>query len=260
MAGAGSLLGPALAGGLAQAAAPGTAFIVLAAPVVAVALVFARAPARTRSDARDPVHRAAVSGMWRYAITEPLLLAALLIQIIGGLTESVVNLLVPLAMHSDGVSLGVIGLVFSLAAGIFLAVTSLSAARGSWLTSTRAAGLGMALLGCSLAPFLVRQSVPFMAAGVLLRMPFLGFLYTLGFPLASLAARRSGVGAGTLISLVNTAYGGSVALGPLAAGAASGAVSEQWIYAVVVILALSASAWMLRAGRLVAPRVMADTT
>lgn len=247
MAGAGSLLGPALAGALARPSTPGTAFLVLAAPVAIVGLISLRVVPPGPRATVAPSERPPAGTVWRLAMAEPLLVAAVLIQVVGGLAESTANLLAPLALHADGVSLEVIGVVVSVSAGIFLAMTALCATAGSWLISTRAAGLGMLLLACSLVPFLLPRSVTAVEVGVLLRMPFLGFLYTMGFPLASAGAERWGVGAGTMIAVVNTLYGAAVALGPLAAGAAAGAVPDQAIYALIAALALGSSAWVLGA-------------
>ena len=172
MVGAGSLLGPALAGTLARPSSPGTVFLLLAAPVAIVGLISLRVVPPAVHAAVVPSERPPAGTVWRLVIAEPLLVVAILIQIVGGLTESTVNLLAPLALHADGVSLPVIGAVVSVSAGIFLAVTALTAAGGSWLISTRAASLGMLLLACSLVPFLLPQSVAVIEVGVLLRMPF----------------------------------------------------------------------------------------
>jgi hypothetical protein len=236
-----------LAGTLAQPSSPGTVFLLLAGPVAIVGLISLRVVPPAVHAAVIPSERPPAGAVWRLVIAEPLLVVAILIQVVGGLTESTVNLLAPLALHADGVSLPVIGAVVSVSAGIFLAVTALTAAAGSWLISTRAASLGMLLLACSLVPFLLPQSVAVIEVGVLLRMPFLGFLYTMGFPLASAGARRCEVGAGTMIAVVNTLYGAAFALGPLAAGVATGAVPDQAIYAVIAALALGSSAWVLTA-------------
>jgi MFS family permease len=257
--GAGALLGPAIAGVVAEAASPPTVFLVLAVPVMIVAVAFVRLSSGAVTTVTSAVHSNGLRGLWRRAIRQPLLRVSLLIMIVGGLTESVVNLLVPLALHADRVSLGIIGSLFSLAAALYLIAASLSAARAPTLISPRAAGLGMVLLGCSLTPLLLPPSEPLLALGVLLRMPFLGFLYTMSFPLASVGAQRSGVGSGAMISLVNTAYGGAVALGPLVAGAASDVVNESWIYTAIVILALASGRWMMRfASRTSSERVMTD--
>ena len=64
---------------------------------------------------------------------------AVLMMLVVGFVDGVVNLLAPLELAADGFSSGPIGLVFSVAAAIFI-VVSAGVSRGGWASSSRAAG------------------------------------------------------------------------------------------------------------------------
>ena len=245
VAGIGGIVGPGFAGLLAEHTGTATPFVVTAVAAAVVTLVLARSGPGGLSE-HEPQHPLATL---RAAGSERVILAAFVAMVIGGIADSVVNLLAPLQLDENGLSAGSIGLAFSASAGIFLVTAAAVAHRGERAVNVRVVGASTVALACSFIPVLAGAGTGSVIGAVLARSPFLAVLYTAALPLGSEGARRAGLGRGAVIGVMNVGWGSATAFGPVAAGGVAEVAGEQVVYAALVVACVAAGAWMLAAAR-----------
>lgn len=242
-AGAASVAGPVAAGYLADEATLGAPFLVLAGLTVLATLALAAAPAAHGSAV--VVERRPLRGSVSRGAYERYVLAALLLMVMLGIVNGTINLLVPLELRANGLSAGEIGLVFSVSSAVFVAGTVLVA---------RAAGrgLGLGLAGVAAGIYAVLLGVPVLTTAtlallvfVVVRGPAWATISTLPYPLGAIGADRAGIGHGTVVGLLNVAWGGSNAVGPLVAGALAGAGGSRLGFVPAIAVCAAASAWLI---------------
>ena len=241
VAGIGTMIGPVFAGFLAEHAGLGAPFYAAAAAAAAVTVgLVLSGPGRSAAHGHQPILETvrAVRG-------ERLVLGALAVMVVCGLSDGVVALLAPLQLDHNGISPGAIGAVFSIGAAVYL-VGSVAVTRlGDSAARLGIAGAGALALALSFLPVLVSSSTAAIVTVVLLRAPFVALLYTICFPLGANGAHRAGVGRGAAIGLLNVGWGSASLVAPLAAGAVAQVSSERIAYAAFVALALAAGAWLV---------------
>jgi predicted MFS family arabinose efflux permease len=215
-AGAASVVGPAYAGYLGDEVSLGAPFLVLAALTVVATIVLAATHAGVVLP--TPEHAPLRSAISR-AAGEPYLLAALLLMVLLGIVNGSVNLLVPLELRGNGLSAGEIGLAFSVSSAVFLAATVL-------VTRAAGAGRGLGIAAVAAGAYAVLLGVPFLTTAtvallvfVIIRGPAWATVSTLPYPLGAVGADRAGIGYGTVVGILNVAWGASNAIGPLLSGA-----------------------------------------
>jgi predicted MFS family arabinose efflux permease len=114
--GLGTIAGPAFAGFLAQ-------YCGLAAPFVVAAVLVGLMTAMLTSidfEGLSPVARTSVFASLRVAAADRKVLGATAAVVIAGASSGVTTLLIPLELHASGASEGLIGLLFSAAAVLFI--------------------------------------------------------------------------------------------------------------------------------------------
>ena len=239
-------IGPAFAGVLAAQAGVGIPFALIAALAVLIAVALSRWPVLT-----PPVTRAAASSasIWRSARRGRLVVAPVVIMVIAGLTNSVTNLLVPIQLRANGVSINAISVLLAVAAILYI-LASVSVSRlGVRAATVRAAGFATLAMGASLAlPVSAGTTVP-LAAFVLVRSSLHATMTTIAYPIAAAAGEAAGVGAATALGFTNAGWATSSVVGPLVAGAIAQSAGNRAAFAALVPLTLVAAAWLLLGGR-----------
>jgi MFS family permease len=245
VAGVGASIGPAYAGYVAEAMGTGAPFLIAAAGIVVVTIVLATAGRGGQAE-----HESLSIGTTARAVRrEHLLIAALAITVLAGISDGVVGLLAPLQLDENGLSSGTIGAVFSLAAAVFLVGSTACVRLGDRVVTIVAAAAGSMALALAVVPLVASTETASIVAGVALRALAVALLYTISFPLTAKGALRTGVGRGAALGLVNVGWGAATLLGPLVAGALAETIGDRVAYAAVIGLALGTAAWLLVVAR-----------
>jgi predicted MFS family arabinose efflux permease len=215
-AGAASVTGPVIAGYLGDEVSLGAPFLGVAV-LTAVATI---AVALTKDGVVEiPVEQPPLRASIARGAYERYVIAAILLMFVLGLVNGSVNLLVPLELRANGLTAGEIGLAFSASSAVFVAAT---------VAVTRAAGngRGLGLAGAAAAAYAMLLGLPLVTTAtaallvfVVVRGPAWATVSTLPYPLGAIGADRAGVGYGTVVGVLNVAWGASNAVGPLVAGA-----------------------------------------
>ena len=220
----GALLGPAV-GAAAEAIGPRPAFTAVAGLALGL-LVWAL---RTPAVAAEPQSPRALG----QAVRSPLILGALWMMVLPALLFGVVAVLVPLELGDAGWSAAAIAGVFIVSAAIEMVVAPLIgrfsdrsgrflplrlALVGSILVSL---GLALASSPYALAPLVVAAAIAF------------GAFWAPAMALLSDGADRIGLAQGLGFGLMNAAWGGGNALGPVLGGALADAAGDAVPFALM---------------------------
>ena len=240
IAGAGALAGPALAGWLEDLYGTAVPFLVWMAVAIAVwgLLVVSERGARARHG------HVPVAEMLGASRASPVVLAACLLFLVGGLAEIVVSTLTPLQLDENGLSSGEVGLIFAAGAGAFVLVSTVVARLAARLTTLHAAGIAMVLVAASLTPLVISTSTTAIIAGVVARMAAIAVVYTVAFPLGATGAASAAVGVGAVTGLLMLSSGTSNVIGPLGGAAIASATSDRVVYGTILGLSVLTAAWL----------------
>jgi MFS family permease len=245
--GAGLIAGP-LFGGLVVAhlglAAPFIAAALvgglLASVLVASGSVFATVP-RTREHSlwkSLPLYRG-----------EPRLLAGLTLALLLATMSSTINVLVPLGLHTNGVSTSRIGLLFAAASAIFVAVSAMIARAGRRYARLRVAACAAMLCGAAFSIPLASASTLALACFVCLRAPGWAIASTITYPLSAEGARDARLSHSANFGLLNLAWGVPAVIVPPLVGEISQTIGQRWAYLPAFTLAVTAACWLYTAQR-----------
>lgn len=241
-AGAASVAGPVAAGYVGDEVGLGAPFLGLAVltAIATAALAATRAPQAAGSFEPRPLR-----GSFARGAVERYVIAALLLMVMLGVVNGTINLLVPLELRANGLSAGEIGLVFSASSAVFVAGTVL-------VTRAAGRGLGLGLAGVAAGIYAMLLAVPLLTTAtlalivfVVVRGPMWATVSTLPYPLGAAGADRAGIGHGTVVGVLNVAWGGSNAVGPLVAGALAGVGGTTLGFVPAIAACLAASAWLI---------------
>ena len=151
---------------------------------------------------------------------------------VAGAAAALVTLLAPLELHEAGSSEGSIGVVFSIAAAVFIvgsAATKRVGQRAVRLKTVLGAGLVLAVVispaSASTAPLFV---VVMLCATAAIR----SVLWAVGYPLGASGANEAGLGLGVVMGLLNVVWALSAILSPLLAGALVGPLGVRGTFAI----------------------------
>jgi MFS family permease len=245
VAGVGASLGPAYAGYVAEELGTGAPFLIGAAAIAVATAVLATAGPGGRAD-HEPL---AVGPTLRAIRREHLLLAALAITVLAGISDGVVGLLAPLQLDDNGLSSGTIGAIFSCAAVVFLLGSMGCVRYGDRAVTIAAAAAGSVALAVAVAPLVASTATASIVVGVALRALAVSLLYTISFPLAANGALNAGVGRGAALGLANVGWGAATLIGPLVAGGLAETVGAWVAYAGVIAVALVTAGWLVSVER-----------
>jgi predicted MFS family arabinose efflux permease len=241
IAGAGGMVGPAFAGVLADRVSRGAPFLVLAvlAGVLVVALSLADRGAERRHE-HHPLRT--VLGLAR---RDTLIAGAVIMMLLGGFSDGVVNLVGPAQLSDAGRSSAWIGVVLSVAAGLFILCAAVTARAGRAAVTLALGAVCTALSAAVLGPVLASGSVAVVASMLLLRSPLLGAMYAICFPLGVDGARRVGVGAGSINGLLGFAWGGASFVGAVVAGSFVETAGAKAVYGVLGASCIAATVTLM---------------
>ncbi len=240
VAGMGNLAGPVLVGYVAERSSIETAFLGYSvfAGLVAVWLCFI--PAGIPHAVDTVSLRRTVRVMTRSRV----ITGAVLMMLVVGFVDGVVNLLAPLELAADGFSSGPIGLVFSVAAAIFI-VVSTAVSRGGWAASSRAAGWACLGQAVTLVPVMFSLTSAAVVLMVLARGPASAVVYTVALPIAVIAARQYGLGTATITGVTMMSWGVASVIGSPVAGLIADTLGDATAYGLSAALLAGVGVWLL---------------
>lgn len=244
VAGVGGMVGPVFAGAVAQHVSVRAVFLIIAVAALAITLVLTVMPRGGRAPHRHQPLGEVVRAMRR----DRLIAAGVVMMLVGGFGDAVVNLLASLELTANGLSSSATGAVFSVAAGVFIAVSAIVARLGGRAVSVRSAGVAVLLQAGSLIPVLISLATVPIVVTVLTRSATAAWPYTIGLPLGALGARRRGVGTATVNGFLGLAWGSANFVGAPLAGIVAGVAGDRAAYGLLVACCLTAGMWLLHAG------------
>ena len=158
-------------------------------------------------------HEERLGAMLAGAAGDRLVRVSLVVMTTAGLMSAVINLLVPLQLHANGVSTSAIGAAFGDYCGGIHRVQ-----RGDG-PSRRASGEG-ARGGLAMAASMIVILIPVASEAsaalvgfLFARAPLTAVMFTVAFPLGALGARRAGITVGGVAALINIAWSVSMLSG-----------------------------------------------
>jgi len=237
--GTGLLVGPVLAGVLADRIgtwAPFAAGGALALPVTALFALQHSDPVAERTVA--PARPAAPGAAHRNRMVVYAMLATVLLGFVGGMG----NLLGSLRLSENGLSPSGIGVLFSAGALVWIVVAPLAGRLGEQRSHVALTAFGCAALGGAWLVPVADRSTTAIAAFLLASMAGRAGLNTFSYLLAGSGAESSGAGRGAVIGLVNLSWGVAAVIGPLAASAAHGNIDDRVPFGVIAVLCLAVAA------------------
>ena len=245
VAGVGGMAGPVFCGFLAEHVGRGAPWAVVSGATVVVVIALAAAnPGRSVAHQHLPLRH--ITGKMR---SEPLLVGAIAIMLLGGVGDGVVNLIAPLQLSDNGLSEGRIGLWFSVGAAIFIVASAATTRMGERAVSLRAAAFFAALQAAILLPVLVSSATAVVVFMVLARFAVAALPYTIGYPLAAVGSARLGLGTGTVNGLLGLVWGAGSFIAPPVAGIIADTIGDQAAYGLLVGFCLIMAGWILRSAQ-----------
>lgn len=242
----GFVTGPVLGGVFAQLVGLAAPFVLIAAVVGAVFALLCIAPAPNTRQTAQPL------GLRRivHAISQqPGALAGAASLGVAGAVSGAVQLLIPSALHRNGISSGGIGLAFSLTAGLYIIVSALVLRQGRRLITRRVTMTGALALALSPLPAVTStQSAALISALMLCTIPR-ALVSTVAYPLATGDGARAGVRDGAVLGVMNSIWAGGMVVAPLLAGAVDQAAGPRSAYLVAMVPCVLVSVWLLARDR-----------
>ena len=239
--GAGWLVGPILAGVLADAAGWRVASLVLAAVTLPLIPFVARHASRRGDGERleSPRLRSAV-GLLRHnrAIAGAALVSAQL-GVVGGVS----GLLVPLALAANGLSAGAIGLAFGISAAVWIAAAAIVGRLRASVVHLHAVGLAVAVMAAAwLLPALRLSTLAlmgFLVVATASRSTINALNYAVG------ARASDGNSAPLVMGVMNLAWAVTALVTPLLAGLAEGSAEVRLAFAATAVATAGVAAVLL---------------
>ena len=238
-AGLGGVAGPAFAGVLVQRFGLAAPFAVAAAVTALLGVWLAlEGSGSGRAVASERVTTAALAA----AARERRVTASLALMGLGGLLGGVINLLVPLQLHRNGVATASIGVAFGASAVLFIGSSAAVAHQGERAATTAVGAAAAALAAVTLVIVLVSSSTAAVVGFLLVRGPVTAVLFTVTFPLGVRGGRAAGISVGTVAALLNIVWALSALVAPVAAGALAQSVGDRAAYGLMAVLCVIVAA------------------
>ena len=240
----GAVIGPTFAGFAAQHAGLETPFATGAAALglVTAALIFVPSVPRPARPS-EPFFTDILA-----VRKQPLIVGAMVVLALSGLSSGAVNLLVPLQLERNGLSAGEVGLALSSAWLLFTAGSAVVARLSDRVASLRVASAAALVLTIALIPVITSTSTAATFAFLLLRVPIWAFLATAPYALVARGTHGSAVGSGVAIGAVTQVWALAASVAPVAAGAIAEGVGTRWAYLSLAAVAIVTAPLVLAAG------------
>ena len=230
--GFGSIAGPAFAGFIAQYFGLAAPFVVAAGLAVIVTVMLTSVDLEGACST-EPV---GVVSSIRVAARDRRILGAAIAVVIASASSALVTLLGPLELHTSGASESSIGIVFSVAAAVFIcasAVTKKAGPRVVRLKTVLGAGVVLALV---MSPATTSAAPLFVIVMLCATAAVRAVLWSVGYPLGASGANRAGVGLGVVMGMLNLVWALCNVVSPLVAGAFVGPLGARGTTAIAQIL------------------------
>jgi MFS transporter, DHA1 family, multidrug resistance protein len=172
------------------------------------------------------------------------LAAGALALAISGATNATLQLLVPMQLHRTGLSTASVGLAFSAAAALYIAISAVVVRLGRRAATPRTNVIAAVLLAVALLPAGSSGTAIAVLATMALTVVPRATLSTIAYPLASDEAARAGVGPGVAIGLLNGAWAAAMVAAPFAAGAVSHWAGMRAAWLATLAVAALAAVWL----------------
>jgi predicted MFS family arabinose efflux permease len=235
--------GPGVGALLAERAGFGVPFLVTGLVAAALTVALARS-SREESGARREPHGTTAS-LRRLAQAGGGLAGGAVALGLSGATNAVLQLLVPLQLHRAGASGDAIGLAFSCAAGIYIAVSALIGRVGSRAATPRTNAIAAVVLALALLPAGWSGTAVAVLVTMMLTVAPRATLATIAYPLAAGDAARAGVGHGVAVGLLNGAWAAAMVAAPFAAGAVSAWAGPRAAWLATLAVGALVAGWLL---------------
>jgi MFS family permease len=240
-------VGPAFAGVLAAQLGVAVPFAIIATIAALIAFSLWRFPVLAVAAPR--IAPAASGSVWAAVRGDRLVLAPVVIMVTAGLSSSVTNLLAPIALKRNGISINAIGVLLAVAAVLYI-LSSLYVSRlGARAATVRGAGIATLFLSASLLLPVSSIATVSLAAFVLVRSMIHATMSTIAYPIAAAGGEAAGIGAAKALGLTSAGWASSSVVGPLVAGAVAQGPGTRAAFAVLLPLTVIAAAWLLLGGR-----------
>ncbi len=185
-------------------------------------------------------------GWIRAATSGPTVLAGAFALLCTGFATGVINLVVPIGLHWDGASSEQIGLVFAIAAGLYIIGSALTVRFLALLTTFSAMAGGLLALAVSAAPAVISVSAAGIVAALMLHTVVRGGIMSAAF---SLITNDADGGSGTAVGLLNMSFAASSALGPVAAGLLLRSGTVRVPFVAIGVVAMGGGVLLARVGQ-----------
>jgi predicted MFS family arabinose efflux permease len=238
-AGLGGVAGPAFAGELVQRFGLAAPFTIAAA---ITALLAAGLAFEGSASGRAIATERATTRSLAAAARERRVAASLALMGLGGLVGGVINLLVPLQLHRNGIATASIGAAFGASAVLFIGSSAVVAHLGDRAAKSGVGAVAAALAGAMLLILLASTSTTAVVAFLLVRGPVMAVLFTVTFPLGVRGGRAAGISVGTMAALLNIVWAMSALVAPITAGALAQSAGDRSAYALMFVLCLVVAA------------------
>ena len=249
----GSTVGPTLAGVLASRFGFAMPFLVAGgiSAAVTVALVARSRPVpRPQTTAGTPSVPAATGGRAALgALRRPSVLAGALTLALSGGVGALMQLLVPLQLHSAGAGAQSIGLVLSAAAIVYIVVSALAVHLGPRITNRRSNAWMAALMAVALLPAVIGTGTAWVVATLMVVVIPRAVTGTVAYSLATSEREEGAPGTGAVLGLLNTLWAVATVVAPVAAGALKTAFDARTAYLAALVVVAAVAAWLVRAAR-----------
>jgi predicted MFS family arabinose efflux permease len=240
-AGVGGVAGPAFAGALVPRAGLAAPFLVAAA--VTAALAAGLGLERSGTGLAAPAPHGIAHGL-RAGTRDRRVTTSLVLMALGGLFGGVVNLLVPLQLHRNGVATGSIGAAFAVSAVLFIASSAGVAHLGDRATRAGVGAVAATAAAAALALVVAGTSTGPVVGFLLVRAPIAAVLFTVTVPLGVRGAQAAGIGVGTMAALLNIVWATSQLVAPIGAGALAQTAGDRAAYGLTALLCLAVAGWI----------------
>jgi predicted MFS family arabinose efflux permease len=239
--GAGWLVGPVVAGVIADATGwrvASAAFVVVTVPLIP--LVARYAAPRVGGERLESLRLRTAFGLVRRnrAIAGAALVSALL-GIVGGVS----GLLLPLALAGNGLSAGAIGLAFGLSAGVWIAAAAIVGRMRASAVHLRGVGITVAVLACAWLLPALRLSTLALVAFLLVSTGCRSMINALNYAVGVRAS--AGTSAPIVIGVMNLAWAVTALGSPVLAGLAVGSSGVRLAFAATGAVAAAVAVALL---------------
>lgn len=243
--GVGAIVGPVVGGALADGFGRAVPLVLFGALIASCAgALLVSPPGGSAPHGHDSIMR--TLGLGRRSLV---LMTAVLLMLLGAVTEAVTNVLGPLQLDHNGLSASGIGAILSIGSGVFVIAAFVVTRAAGRAMRPGVAAVVLVVLGAVVLLLASSGGTASTSGGLILRSAVLGALYTVCFPLAGIGADAAGVGRGAAYAALQAVGGLSGAIGPLAAGKLGESVGDWVAYVGVTGLCVVAAAWILMARR-----------